>query len=527
MPRDTPLARLEALVHPATYSKAQCVRALAQAHDSVPRAAELLLTGAISHGASVRSVAEWIKPSSSGPHQVVCVDDSESESGVKGVPGTVRKRRKVEMNTVQQNDFMVRFTPQRERTSTAAGARRPPEKALDVPTRIPLSGRPVTHALLPTISLHASPVPHPLACALYRELLVESDGFERHEWFLAGRKVSAPHTSGYYHDEALEREDARGAAEEDGSGYWYAGKKVRPAPRYPPRLQEVANIISPFVNDVLRSRSRQPLEYAGEWRASYAAVNHYQGAGSSVGWHADQLTYLGPCTTIVSLSLGTPREFRLRPVPDPASPSPSPNDAFGHPIRTYALRLAHNSLCIMHAGTQELYKHTVPPASNGSLDMFKPAYDEQMAPIPPEKRQGYTSRINITFRFYRPDFRPYPGKPLGKAGTPSQQPRQGTPVCRCGIQCILRADQKGKVRASTTVPTAPSPSLMETPTASSTHSRALRAQGTVQGALAGMIYFWQCQSSSVTGSEKGCGFFRVLDWRTEGRGPCLGDRAVT
>lgn len=227
---------------------------------------------------------------------------------------------------------------------------------------------------------------------------------------------------------------------------------------------------------------------------------------------------LGPCTTIVSLSLGTPREFRLRPVPDPSSPTPCLADAFGHPLRTYALRLAHNSLCIMHAGTQELYKHSVPPAANGSLDRFKPAYDERMARIPPAHRKGYTSRINITFRFYRPDFRPYPGKPFGESragAAPHGQRRQGTPVCRCGIPCILRADQKGKVRAANAAAGTAAP----VETRLSTYS----ADKTVERALAGMMYFWQCQSASVTGSERGCGFFRVLDWRAEGRGPCMGD----
>lgn len=227
---------------------------------------------------------------------------------------------------------------------------------------------------------------------------------------------------------------------------------------------------------------------------------------------------LGPCTTIVSLSLGTPREFRLRPVPDPSalSSTPSTHDAFGNPLRTYALTLGHNSLCIMHAGTQELYKHTV-PVLNGSLDIFKPAYDDDMRWLEPGERKGYTSRINITFRFYRPDFRPYPGENLGVG----EGKRQGTPVCRCGVQCILRADQKGKARAAN----AAGLSSADRSISSSTKP-AVAASGdvkTVESALSGMIYFWQCQSSSITGSEKGCGFFRVLDWRAEGRGPCIGD----
>lgn len=61
------------------------------------------------------------------------------------------------------------------------------------------------------------------------------------------------------------------------------------------------------------------------------------------------------------------------------------------------------------------------------MDIFKPPYDSAQRWVPLEDRKGYTSRINITFRFYRPDFRPYPG--LGPGGAK----RQGTPVCRCGI----------------------------------------------------------------------------------------------
>jgi hypothetical protein len=37
-----------------------------------------------------------------------------------------------------------------------------------------------------------------------------------------------------------------------------------------------------------------------------------------------------------------------------------------------------------------------------------------------------------------------------------------------------------------------------------------------------MAYFWQCQSPGTTGQMKGCGFFKILDMRGEGRGPCVG-----
>jgi hypothetical protein len=38
-----------------------------------------------------------------------------------------------------------------------------------------------------------------------------------------------------------------------------------------------------------------------------------------------------------------------------------------------------------------------------------------------------------------------------------------------------------------------------------------------------MVWFWQCQSPGQTGEMKGCGFFKVLDMKGEGRGPCIGD----
>ena len=64
----------------------------------------------------------------------------------------------------------------------------------------------------------------------------------------------------------------------------------------------------------MRKRKRYPLEWGGYpvekgeepvlWRANVAASNCYEGAKESVGFHTDQLTYLGPYPTIASLSLG-------------------------------------------------------------------------------------------------------------------------------------------------------------------------------------------------------------------------------
>ena len=78
-------------------------------------------------------------------------------------------------------------------------------------------------------------------------------------------------------------------------------------------MEAACSYIEKVVNDELAKRKRYPLEYGGSngtdgnrytWRANVAASNCYEGAKESVGFHSDQLTYLGPYPTIASLSLG-------------------------------------------------------------------------------------------------------------------------------------------------------------------------------------------------------------------------------
>jgi hypothetical protein len=79
---------------------------------------------------------------------------------------------------------------------------------------------------------------------------------------------------------------------------------------FPPAMEEACRIVERVVNSEMRKRTRFPLEWGGDtesspiWRANVAASNCYEGAKESVGFHSDQLTYLGPYPTIASLSLG-------------------------------------------------------------------------------------------------------------------------------------------------------------------------------------------------------------------------------
>jgi hypothetical protein len=153
--------------------------------------------------------------------------------------------------------------------------------------------------------------------------------------------------------------------------------------------------------------------------------------------------------------------------------------------------VAHSCLCqlvIMHASTQERYKHSIPPQR--AIDAFRPGFPSHLAPDVLEDENS-TCRINITFRFYRvrasaiilyeslnqypqPDFRP-----------PS------IPRCKCNVPCVLRADMKG------------------------------REKGDIKGEW--MRYFWMCYAGAQN-DGKGCSFVKVMDAESEGRGPFIGDR---
>ena len=124
----------------------------------------------------------------------------------------------------------------------------------------------------------------------------------------------------------------------------YNGRKSDPPLPFPDEMEAACKYIERVVNEELQKRERFPLEWAGlegdnsnTGRANVAASNCYEGAKETVGFHSDQLTYLGPYPTIASLSLGTTRTFRLREV----IPSSDINE---RQARTYNIPLRHNSV---------------------------------------------------------------------------------------------------------------------------------------------------------------------------------------
>jgi hypothetical protein len=82
-----------------------------------------------------------------------------------------------------------------------------------------------------------------------------------------------------------------------------------------PQVEEAVNReIQRRIRDFYPSGKKLKYQSPHPWKANTAFVNCYDGPQESVGYHADQLTYLGPRAIIGSLSLGVAREFRVRKI---------------------------------------------------------------------------------------------------------------------------------------------------------------------------------------------------------------------
>ncbi|KAM0328209.1 hypothetical protein ACHAQA_005616 [Verticillium albo-atrum] len=243
---------------------------------------------------------------------------------------------------------------------------------------------------------------------LLTELLEESKSFEKITFKLFDNVVASPHTSSFY----VESYDEMKAQKTD---FLYNGARLTDVRRITPQLAHVKPKVQEAVNQEIQNRikTRYPggkkLRYQSPkpWVPNSAFVNCYNGPQQNVGWHSDQLTYLGPRAIIGSISLGVAREFRVRKIipKDNDNVSDDP-DAEGQ----IAIHLPHNSLLVMHAEMQEEWKHSIAPAQS----------------IDPHPIAG-NRRINITYRDYKANMHP-----------------NATPKCECRIPSVLRVVQRKK-----------------------------------------------------------------------------------
>ncbi|KAH9857040.1 hypothetical protein C2E23DRAFT_806344 [Lenzites betulinus] len=341
-------------------------------------------------------------------------------------------------------------------------------------------------------TIHYSVLPPELACRLYHTLLCSNPDWQR----------ASGHASSFYRRASTSGEQLHQETE-----YWYQGRLRELPPTFPAPVEEACQIIERIVNAEMCKRPRFPLEWGGfpskgskvvpAWHANVAASNCYAGAKENICFHSDQLTHLGPYPTIASLSLGVSRTFRLREV------VPS-DEKDKRTARTFDIPLRHNSLVIMHASTQEMFKHAVPPQS--SIDMFHPPFPPSPSLTDDKERlarlQGASNaRINVTFRFFRPDF-------LSRT----------IPRCKCSIPCILRPDMKNRYENA---------SLAHPSGEDSNASNGIGITGRASTMAAGkkMIvarYWWACAVGGRN-NGKGCKYWKEMDVESEGRGPFVKD----
>lgn len=266
-------------------------------------------------------------------------------------------------------------------------------------------------------------------------------------------------------------------------GYYTYHTTPLPIRLFPPSMAAVTDRVEELVNEKCQ------FPRGVRWKANAALVNRYKGKGQSVGWHTDEVTYLGPKAVIASLSLGVEREFRVRRAKrrvkkdDRGAEGEEEEEEEGQ--GQYSIHLPHNSLLVMKGGMQERWKHWYVPEFLGFV-ICGPLTSLSIAPartLTPHPISGDV-RINITYRFYRDSLKP---------GT--------APKCKCGFPATLRAVFPERI-----------------------------ARGVEEEMDEGedreeeQKYFWMCAATYKTdykGPEDGCGFWE--EGRFDERGELVKD----
>ncbi|KAK3208149.1 hypothetical protein GRF29_96g1543810 [Pseudopithomyces chartarum] len=233
-------------------------------------------------------------------------------------------------------------------------------------------------------------LPRDQADALTQELVAEAPTYNNIEFQLFDRVVQSPHTFCFYVNSLAE-------AEQQKTEYIYDGRKVDDVRQSTPEMLRACPQVEEAVNREIARRIRDfypggkklKFQTARPWKANTAFVNCYDGPKECVGYHADQLTYLGPRAVIGSLSLGVAREFRVRKVHAEDEQYRKEDGSLADAQGQISIHLPHNSLLIMHAEMQEEWKHSIAPAQA----------------IDPHPVAG-NRRLNITYRYYKENLHP-------------------------------------------------------------------------------------------------------------------------
>ena len=126
------------------------------------------------------------------------------------------------------------------------------------------------------------------------------------------------------------------------------------------RYSGLDNAIEPW--SPAAAELREGLHRLTGWRFNSLLLNRYRDGRDAMGWHADDEPELDPAAPIASLSLGAPRDFRLRPRPSPraSGPPPAGDGSASRACAPFNLELAHGDLLLMDPPTQLWWQHAVP-----------------------------------------------------------------------------------------------------------------------------------------------------------------------
>ncbi|OWB54406.1 hypothetical protein B5S28_g253 [[Candida] boidinii] len=229
---------------------------------------------------------------------------------------------------------------------------------------------------LPYVRFHRSFLPANIADSLLKDLIQRKDACKPKKFYIGGKQCESKHKSTLYFSDM--QKDSSQTAQAD--SILYTNSNDLSFSQFTDSMTVARMMIEDTVHQYLSKRKfkKEDFEIREKWEADMVICNFYENNNNNLEWHSDKLTNIGPLPTIVSLSLGSTRIFRLRKI------YPFKNNH--NPIIN--IPLPHNTLLIMGPGVQEEYKHCVPAmVKKESLDLH---------PI------SGTERFNLTYRMFHP-----------------------------------------------------------------------------------------------------------------------------
>jgi len=154
------------------------------------------------------------------------------------------------------------------------------------------------------------------------------------------------------------------------------------------RYSGLANVIEPW--SPAAAELREALQQLTGWRFNSLLLNRYRDGRDAMGWHADDEPELDPAAPIASLSLGAPRDFRLRPRPSPRR-RPGAGLPPGYDPQANTSAEAQTDLCAPFNI----------PLQTGDLLVMEPPTQLWWQHAVPRRLRLRQERLNLTFRVVR------------------------------------------------------------------------------------------------------------------------------